>query len=557
MWRNAGWMTTSLCALMLLNGSAALADEVRTYPVNPREGASAPYRVQADGTSLPLEKAGERQVVYYTRFTGVSEATIRVELKTGRTLTARVQPDHAVNDVNVDGNGLSFHIKGSGPRLIFLEADGKPLPHLFVILEPQEKAPPKPGDPEVINVVDYGVTPGDAIQTDNLQRALNECAKRPRGGVVYVPPGHYYTGTLRVGDNTYLYLAGGAVLQAPHDPKHIPVFPGDKEHGGNGVAHSFSRLLLFDHAVNARLGGRGTLDASGIVLRNKHGRRCQVIDAHGCENLIIEGIVARNSGSWTIHLVKSDGVHVRDVKVITDWDVANSDGINPDSCRNVLIERAFCYTSDDSFAVKATRNSNLHQNVANITIRDSVVMTRKTALKVGTETWVDSMSNILFDNIDVVRTSRAIGLWARDGAVIENVIWRNIRADLVEVHREGRSGQPFYIMVNQRRGQSRLRNILIENVTCEAPWYSLLETNVPWPLTDVTFRNIHLKVTPRHDKKDVKYLFEFKGAKDIVFENVTVDWTETQPERWHGLWADDAPVVTHEIKQIGSHEPAE
>jgi hypothetical protein len=364
-----------------------------------------------------------------------------------------------------------------------------------------------------------------------------------------VPAGRYLTGTLVIGDNTFLHLAAGAVLQAVPDPAYVQPDAGRQEHGGNGIAHSFSRLVLFDRAENAGLIGAGALDASGLILRNQHGRRIQVIDAHDCTNLTIEGVVLRNTGSWTLHLLHCDGVRVADVNIIADWRVSNSDGIDPDSCRNVTIERVFCYTGDDSIAIKATRNSDLLQSSYNIVIRDSVVMTRKTALKVGTETIAD-ISNVLFENIDVIGSSRGLAIWARDGGTIANVCWRDIRMDLYEYRGESRSGQPFYFMGETRRGASRVRNILVQDVVCSAPWFSLFEANTPWPIGDVHFHNIEWQVKPRADKKDQKYLFEFEHAGDITFENFTIDWRNAKQDQWKGLWADDAPIEANKVKQL-------
>jgi hypothetical protein len=543
----------SVLAATYVGASAtAAAGGVRVYPVDPSEGAEAPYSVRAGGVDVPLERVGRDQVVYYGRFESVSPAEVVVTCRGSSAPTADVEPARLVDKMHVEAGALRFMATDAGPRLCFIRQGGQELPPLFVIVDPPEPASgPAPNGPNVLNVAAYGARPGRTEpQTAGLQEALDACAARPGGGVVYVPAGHYYAHTLRVGDSTYLYLAAGAVVQAVPDPAGIPVDAGREERGGEGVQHSFSRLLLFDGADNARLGGRGTLDASGYVLRNKYGRRCQVIDAHNCRNLRLDGVVIRNTGSWSVHLLHCDGVHVSNVKVITDWDVGNADGINPDSCRNVLIEKAFCYTGDDSFAVKATNNSDLLQSSYNITIRDSVVMTRKTGLKIGTETRAD-ISNVLYENIDCVRTSRGIGLWARDGGTISNVIWRDIRMDLVEVPREGRSGQPFYVMARKRHGQSHVENVVIENVTAAAPWYSKIETSLPWPIRGITFRNIRLTVKPRTIKQDARYLFEFDGAEDIVFDGLTVDWSHAAAQHWNGLWPPGAPVIAEKVKEIG------
>ncbi len=539
--------------MVVLLGASTVPAEVQVHPVNPAEAAGAPYAVAVNDTPVLLECVGEKPEwsVYYARYCGVDKGEVVVTVQGEGELAAEVKPDRLVENLRIEGRQVKFTATGDGPCLVFIKRAGKDLQRLFVIQEPEEKDPPKPGDAGVLNVMDYGVTEDKKPQTEKFQKALDECAKRPEGGIVYVPPGHFWTGTLHVRDNTYLYLAGGAVVQAYPDPKCFPLFPGRQEHGGNGMYHSFSRLLFFDHAENAGLIGRGTLDASGKILRNKYHRRTHVIEAHESENIEIGGVVARDSASWSVHLVKSNGIHIDGLKVIADWGVSNSDGINPDACRNVLVDNVFCYTGDDSFAVKSTANSGLIQSSYNITIRDSVAMTRKTALKVGTET-IGDISNVLYENIDLVRTSRAIGLWARDGGRLSNIIWRDIRGELVEVPGEGRSGQPFLITNEPRRGQSRIENVLIQDIDLKAPWFAQMESKVQWPTTGIKFDGVKLTVKPRTMKKEKKYLFEFGRAEDIIVRNLIVDWSQADGDQWKGLWREGAPVDSGNVKQLES-----
>jgi hypothetical protein len=524
---------------------------VQVHPVPAEEGVNAPFQVTAGETLVPLERVGaEGHPVYYARFMTDGPVPVQIAVEGKGDLTAEVKPARYVKGYEINGSRIAFQAEGPGPRIVFAKRGDESLPLLFVIYEPQETNAPDPAEEPVLDVRDFDVEAGDSLQTKAFQKALDTCGQRPGGGILYVPEGTYRTGTLKVPSNVHLYLAGGAILQAIDDPAAYPIDAGDEEHGGNGRWHSNSRLLMFENVENAGLFGRGTLDANGPILRNKHERRVQVIDVENSRNILIEGVVLRNTASWTLHVLHSDTVTIRDVKIISDWGVWNADGIDPDSSRNVLIERVFCYTGDDAIAVKATLNSGLLQPSYNIVSRDCVVMTRKTALKVGTETRAD-ISNVLFENIDVVHSSRCIGLWARDGGTIANIIWRDLRIDLVEVPREGRSGQPFYIMAKRRGGNSRVENVRITNVSGTAPWYSLLEADTPWPLSDIRFENIDLTVLPRDDKQDVKHLFEFEHCEGIEFHDITVDFSKANLDQWAGLWTGDAPVVAEDVERIG------
>lgn len=530
-------------------GAALGGDGVRVYPVDPAEAVGAPYRVTAGGTEVPLERVGMDRPVFYARFQADGPVPVTIQSNQAGKVKAEIVPGRLVEKLETAEAQARFTATGPGPRIATLTQQDRLFPLLFIIYEAAGRPDPKQ---DVLDVTrQYGVKPGTQPQTDKLQKALDECAGRGKPGVVYVPPGVYLTGTLRIHDNTTLHLAGGAVLKALDDPQAFPVDAGAKETGDSGKTHSNSRLILFDKAHHSAITGHGTLDANGPILRNKHDRRVQVIDVTDSSDIRIEGVVLRNTASWTLHILHSQNVRVEGVKIITDFSVANSDGIDPDSSTDVQIRDVFFYTSDDCIAVKTTGNSGLLAPCRNIKAADCVLMTRKTALKVGTETLAD-ISQVSFENMDVVRSSRGIALWARDGGTISEVTWKSIRMDLMEYPREKMSGQPFYFMAKKRGGESKVRDILVEDVTVRAPWYSLFEADTAWPLSGIEFRNVRLTVTPRTDKKDRKYLFEFQNARDIVFRSLQVDWAGLDPAvSWKGLWSEDAPVKAEDVRKTG------
>ena len=66
---------------------------------------------------------------------------------------------------------------------------------------------------------------GHILNTDNLQRAINDCGA---DDILYVPAGDFLTGALRLHSDLEIYLAKGAVLQGTtnmHD--YSPRIPAD------------------------------------------------------------------------------------------------------------------------------------------------------------------------------------------------------------------------------------------------------------------------------------------------------------------------------------------
>jgi hypothetical protein len=521
---------------------------VRVHPIDPAESIGAPYEVRAGETVIPLERAGRKERVYYARFSSDSEIQITVRSLKGDILSATVEPDRFGAGVKVKGKRVFLGARDLGPRIVRLETETGDLPALFVILEPPEEKTPAESGLGIYHFSEHEIASSTQPQTEKIQKVLDECAGSLHGGIVYVPPGRYRTGTLYVRDNTLIYLAGGAVLEASHDPLAFPPSSGTSEQGAGHHTDRNYRVILFDGATNAGIFGRGTIDAAGHIHRDIHRVRLQVIDAQRCDNLRIEGVVLRNSGSWTLHIVGCDNVYVSDVKIIDDLGVANSDGIDPDSSTNVVVERVFCWTGDDSLVVKATGNAGILRDSSNIVFRDSVVSSRKTALKIGTETRAD-IRNVVFENIDVIRSSRGIGVWMRDGHEIADVVFRDIRMDLIELDGEGRSGQPFYITLRDRAGVGRIRDLRIERVECSAPWYSRFETLPGSPFENVVLEDISWKVLSRTLKKDVRPLFYGEPGASVEIRGLHVDWSSANRDQWDGMWNQNAPVSAVEVTE--------
>jgi polygalacturonase len=109
--------------------------------------------------------------------------------------------------------------------------------------------------------------------------------------------------------------------------------------------------------------------------------RPSFIQPYASRNVLIEGVRIRNTPFWIVHPVSSKNVLVRDLDVYSDktkdfeaggWN--NDDGLDPESSRNVVLERNRVTVSDDGVAIKAGRNVNgrLHRSPSeDIIIRHS------------------------------------------------------------------------------------------------------------------------------------------------------------------------------------------
>lgn len=499
---------------------------------------NAPYTVKIDGQMLPILPAGHIVPAYYVRFQINQPLTleIQVSLKDGETLN--LQPLRYREGFEMNEGAFKLTINEPGPRVIMIES-ASGLRHSPLIIFPEKagawKVPDTAG-----SIFDASPLANKGLETpitSELQKMLDDCAAADQGGMVYLGPGTYYTGGLNIGDNTMVYLAPGAVLSAIPDPE---------------VFRNRRHLLFFDGTKNSGLAGYGVVDGKGHIIRGtKTEVSVALVRFRKAQDAYVTNVTLRNAAAWSMHIIGCDRVKVDGVRILADWGVKNTDGIDPDNSADVSITNTFVYGSDDSFCVKTTNWYGVKRPTQRIEIRDSMVMSLCTPLKLGTESASD-ISDVLFENIDVVHSARGIGLWMRDGAQYSNVTFRNIRMDVTEYERDSSSGEPFRICIQNRlNGGGHIRNVLLENIQVTAPYRAIITGRDACVLNDITFRNIDWRIVPAKIKNmprpltaawvvDKKNELALEGnpllvihrAEGVVFDDVRIDWSAVQDGPW-------------------------
>ena len=298
----------------------------------------------------------------------------------------------------------SFVLPGPGYYVVRINEKHK----LFIFAEPPDNEPTV----NVVNVAELGINnKGVKVETSAIQKAMNDISGT--GKTLLFPAGIYKSGSLSIPPNTNIYLSAGAVIKGVDE---ISAF----DFKDNIKPKSFIRIK---DATNVTISGRGVIDANGRILRDKYGdtARMRLLLVLNSRNIAVDGIFVRDPGSWNTHILNSENVSIRNVKMLNDIELSNTDGFDPDASRFVLIENCFAYCSDDNIAVKITGTSGYLQNTENITVRGCVFLTKKSSLKVGTESRGDVIRNVLFENNDVVESDRGMSLYCSDGALFEAI----------------------------------------------------------------------------------------------------------------------------------------
>ena len=202
--------------------------------------------------------------------------------------------------------------------------------------------------PARLSVRDFGaVGDGNALDTAAIQKALDAAAKSG-GGEVRVPAGRYLAGSLVLKSHTTLHLDAGTSLLGCSNRNDYPIVRARWE----GIETNCHRALISaDHAEDIAITGPGVIEGNPAVgcLRNPRGS-C-VVEMIECSNVRIEGVTLKSSRMWTLH-----PTYCRDVRILGvtfETTGANSDGIDPDSCKRVTIDGCTFSTGDDNIAIKS------------------------------------------------------------------------------------------------------------------------------------------------------------------------------------------------------------
>jgi len=85
--------------------------------------------------------------------------------------------------------------------------------------------------------------------------------------------------------------------------------------------------------------------------------RPNMIRIYQCKNILIEGVTFENSPAWTTHLMMSEHITLKNLKVKNPWFGTNTDALDLESCKNALVEDCNFDTGDDGICIKSGRDA--------------------------------------------------------------------------------------------------------------------------------------------------------------------------------------------------------
>ena len=217
--------------------------------------------------------------------------------------------------------------------------------------------------------------------------------------------------------------------------------------------------MAADDAENVTVEGAGALhgQAPEELLRGAKQRpdfRTRLVLFTNCRNVQVRNIRMLYSDSWTLHLKRCSDVVIDGITIFNNIDRINSDGIDPDSCRNVRISNCHIVAGDDCIVLKCTTA----HPCENVVVTNCTLESGATAIKLGTESHA-AFRDVHYSNCTIDRSSGGIGLFVKDGACMERLTFSNISITDRENESVASGAAPIFMDIERRHADSPLGHI--------------------------------------------------------------------------------------------------
>ncbi|MBL0234900.1 MAG: glycoside hydrolase family 28 protein [Chitinophagaceae bacterium] len=449
---------------------------------------------------------------------------------------------------------------------------------------------------DTVSIVKYSaVSDGITLNTKAFSSAIDELSKKG-GGVVLVPAGFWYTGPIRLKSNINLYLAAGALILFTSDKDQYPLVKANWE--GQPQMRCQSPVSAEDQ-TNIAITGKGIIDANGDAWRSvkkdklnetqwkkllgsggvlsedkktwfpseKYAKGNSIKDPGllkperdaayyesvkdffrpnmlvftNCKRVLLEGVTFQNSPAWCLHPLLCEDLIVRNISVKNPWYAQNGDGIDLESCRNVIIESSVFDVGDDGLCMKSGRDEEGRKRgraTENVTIRNCTVYAAHGGFVIGSE-MSGGCRNINVTNCSFIGTD--IGLRFKTtrgrGGVVENIyinnIWmKNIVGEAILFDMYYMAKDPIPLAGEKRELPAVefkpvdettpvFRNFQISNVYCNGAAKAIFMRGIPeMHVKDITMQNMLLQA----DKG-----IDIQESSNITLKNVKIFSKETSP----------------------------
>lgn len=421
---------------------------------------------------------------------------------------------------------------------------------------------------KTFSIIDYGAKGnGTTKNTKAFNNAIEACFTAG-GGKVLVPAGKWLTGAIHLKSNVNLHLEVGAEIHFSDDPEdYLPVV---FTRWAGTELYNYSPLIYANNCENIAITGPGKLFGHGQkwwswtmrgeetikdiyknqVLKNippekricgtpEAAIRPQFISPVNCKNVLFEGFTVASPGPfWTFDIIYCENVIVRGLQLETRGG-HNTDGIDLNSTKNVLVEYCYINAGDDGVCIKSGINEDgrrVNKPSENIVIRNITTEISHGGVVIGSET-AGGIQNVFAHDCLFKNTSIGIRLKsnASRGGYVKNVYYKDIRMEDIR-HEAIRIETDYSAFMASENGKAYpvFKNLSFSNIDCDYADIAIsMEGTIHQPVENVTLKDIN--ITARHD-------VTFNWVNGLILENVKIRKTEK-------------PLSLPDVLFTKSHEP--
>lgn len=417
---------------------------------------------------------------------------------------------------------------------------------------------------DTLSIIKFGAkSDGLTLNTKSINEAIVACSQKG-GGVVLIPKGIWLSGPIELKSNVNLHLQKNAILQFTRDFDQYPLVASNWE----GLPQMRNQSPIWaTNQQNIAITGYGIIDGAGDAwrmvkkdkltesqwknlvasgglvsddkktwypsektlkgskLKNpgeitpdktpefyqsiKDFLRPNLLVLTSCKRILLEGVTFQNSPAWNLHPLMCEDLTVRNVYAKNPWYAQNGDGIDIESCKNVLIEGSTFDVGDDGICIKSGRDAAGRKRgmpTENVIIRNSTVYHAHGGFVIGSE-MSGGAKNIFVYDCSFIGTD--IGLRFKTtrgrGGVVEKIFVKNI--NMKDIIGEAILFDMYYAAVDP---------VPLSGEKRDAPKVQLL------PVTEETpvFRDFHISDVVCDGAAKAIFV---RGLPELSINNITLD----------------------------------
>ena len=415
-------------------------------------------------------------------------------------------------------------------------------------------------------ITDFGAVPdGKTLCTDAIAKGIDALAAQG-GGRLIIPAGVWLAGPIVLKSNIELHAEEGALVQFTKDTtkftgraliwgenlENVAVTGHGIFDGAGEAWRPVKHYKMTEVQWKALVASGGRVDAQQDMWLPASGgmRRPNMLIFRGCKRVLLEDATFQNSPAWNINPSFCDDVTVHNLTIRNPWFSQNGDGLDLDSCKNVIIRGTRLDVGDDALCMKSGAGADARKNgrpTENVLIEDCTVYHGHGGFTIGSE-MSGGVRNIRVNNCVFIGTD--IGLRFKTqrgrGGVVEKIFLSNIR--MTEIPTDAISFNMYYGGAGPTEeaqtvgevaakpvddGTPQFRDIYIENITCLGARRAVQLQGLPeMPLSGIHLRNVSITAEQGlvcQDAKDITLdrveITSAKGpvASFIASKNIAID----------------------------------